>query len=137
MRFPLMAHKSEPVTELCVELIRTVAPDREPAALVRSIFCEGSNDNVSSWLDRAKHGLNVRMPIFRNRQEVKHRTVVPHVIGMARSLEGMTAGPSNAWAHFPCSWPVTPLAVQPQHGLSCWIGGHGTVPNEQNTQQWP
>jgi len=24
-----------------------------------------------------------------------------------------------------------------QHGFCCWIGGHGTLPYEQNTQQSP
>ncbi len=30
-----------------------------------------------------------------------------------------------------------PLQAYPQHPRCCWIGGHGTEPNEQNTQQSP
>jgi hypothetical protein len=38
-----------------------------------------------------------------------------------------------------CSVPDLAQRVSgyPQHDTRCWIGGHGTLPYEQNTQQSP
>lgn len=33
--------------------------------------------------------------------------------------------------------PTPMKMVYPQHDFCCWIGGHGTLPQEQNTQQSP
>jgi len=36
-----------------------------------------------------------------------------------------------------CQSKIARPIHDPQQGACCWMGGHGTVPKEQNTQQSP
>ncbi len=82
--FFLVLKQDEGGPELGMQLIGTVAHDRQATALCRAVFVKGGNDDLSARLDRTQDGFNVGLPFGRCSQEVEDCLVVPYVIGMDR-----------------------------------------------------
>ena len=86
MQFLRALFDAETNSELFVQRFFVVAHDVETAALGRAFRPEGADDDVASGPNCGSHLPNVGRALFRQRQEVKHCAVVPHVISVWRKV---------------------------------------------------
>ena len=79
-----MPQKRERCAELRMQPASAVAYDGQAAALGGAIVRKGSDDDVTTRLDRTEHGPDIGLPFFRRREEMKDRPVVPHIVCIRR-----------------------------------------------------
>src|SRR5450432_3106138 len=69
-------------SELAVKSVWSVPNDVEPAALARTVWTKGCDDDVPSGFDRVRDLLHVRLPVLWIRQKMKEGSVVPYIVSM-------------------------------------------------------
>lgn len=85
--FAFMLNQGKRRTELGVQLARPIPHHWQATALDRTIFGKSSNDDVTARFDRAKHRVDIGLPVFFACQEVKDRAVVPNIEGVNRKQD--------------------------------------------------
>src|SRR5690606_33200887 len=86
MQFPFVGNEQEPFGELGVKLGRTVAHDRQAAALERTVLGKGRDYEVPAGLHRAHGGIDVGAAVFSGRQKMEDGAIVPQIIRAKRNL---------------------------------------------------
>jgi len=95
----LVAEKAEWLPELGMQCVGAIAHDRKAAALGRPVFRERGDYDVAARLHGVEYAVNVGGPVFRRRQKMKHRAIVPHVVGVRSEgdLRDIGLEPVNPW----------------------------------------
>ncbi len=86
MQFFGAFHQTKAYAKLVVEGVGVIANNIEPAAFCGTLWSKCADDYMTTRLDGATNLPNILSTVFSCSKKMKHRTVMPHIVGAAFEL---------------------------------------------------